>query len=157
MGLSKLYLYNNEISTIENLNSLFYINELDLSNNKISEIKGLSNLKHMHTLNVGGNCIKNIGTGLNKLVRLENLNLAGNNFSSFKEVIKLNKLSSLKYLVLKDSLYKDNPVCLLCNYTTYILFHFPHLQQLDSLDIRNEQLRELAVSTVEKKKMYYKM
>jgi len=155
--LTKLYLYNNEISTIENLNSLFYIDELDLSNNKISELKGLSNLKHLHSLNIGGNCIRKIGDGLNKLTRLESLNLAGNSFSSFKEVIKLNKLPALKYLVLKDSLFKDNPVCLLCNYTTYITFHFPHLQRLDSLDIVNEQLRELAISAVNKKKLYYKM
>jgi len=155
--LTKLYLYNNEISTIENLNSLLYIDELDLSNNKISEIKGLSSLKHLHSLNLGGNYIKNTGNGLSKLTRLESLNLAGNCFSSFQEVIKLNKLPSLKYLVLKDSLYKDNPVCLLCNYTTYILFHFPDLRRLDSIDIVNEQLRELAISAVNKKKLYYKM
>ena len=49
-----------------------------------------------------------IGNGLSKLTRLESLNLAGNCFSSFQEVIKLNKLPSLKYLVLKVSFHFMN-------------------------------------------------
>ncbi|XP_033112941.1 leucine-rich repeat-containing protein 9-like [Anneissia japonica] len=54
-------------------------------------------------------------------------------------------------------MYAPNPVCSLCNYSTHILYHLPQLQRLDTVDVSNKAMRELAEATVVKKKMYYNM
>jgi hypothetical protein len=46
-----------------------------------------------------------------------------------------------------------NPVCKLCNYQTYVLYHLKQLRYLDSIPITDEG-RSNAESTYAKKKMY---
>lgn len=53
-------------------------------------------------------------------------------------------LPNLTDLVLKDPTSSPNPVCLLCNYATHVLYHMPRLQRLDSYDISSEQVKEAA-------------
>lgn len=61
-----------------------------------------------------------------------------------QELTMLACLPNLTDLVLKDPTSIPNPVCLLCNYATHVLYHMPRLQRLDSYDISSEQVKEAA-------------
>lgn len=56
----------------------------------------------------------------------------------------LASLPNLTDLVLKDPASIPNPVCLLCNYATHVLYHLPRLQRLDSYDVSSDQVKEAA-------------
>ncbi|GLD62379.1 leucine-rich repeat-containing protein 9-like protein, partial [Lates japonicus] len=73
------------------------------------------------------------------------------------ELTLLACLPHLRVLALKDPTSTPNPVCLLCNYATHVLYHMPGLQCLDTYDVSSKQVKEAAESTVMKKMMYYNM
>lgn len=56
----------------------------------------------------------------------------------------LSQLPHLTDLALKDPTSTPNPVCLLCNYATHVLYHMPHLQRLDTYDISSMEVKEAA-------------
>ncbi|KAG7238506.1 hypothetical protein INR49_030779 [Caranx melampygus] len=89
--------------------------------------------------------------------QLTSLNLSGNKISSFKELTLLARLAHLTTLSLKDPTSTPNPVCLLCNYATHVLYHMPGLQRLDTYDVSCKHVKEASESTVMKKIMYYNM
>ncbi|XP_077863786.1 leucine-rich repeat-containing protein 9-like [Saccoglossus kowalevskii] len=155
--LEKLYLYDNQISKIENISQLKHVEVIWLAKNNISVIEGLSGLVYLKELNLAENKIDKIGHSLDSHLRLEHLNLSGNKIYSFKELTNLVRLPNLKFLGLKDPQYSPNPVCLLCNYSTHVLYHLPTLERLDTYDVANKNIREMAEATVVKKKMYYNM
>ncbi|XP_070369811.1 leucine-rich repeat-containing protein 9 isoform X3 [Equus asinus] len=156
-NLEKLYLYYNKISKIENLEKLFRLEVLWLNHNTIKNIEGLQTLKNLNDLNLAGNLISSIGRSLDPNEQLERLNLSGNQICSFKDLTNLTRLHHLKDLCLNDPQYKTNPVCMLCNYSTHVLYHLPCLQRLDTLDVSAKQIKELADTTAMKKIMYYNM
>uniref|UniRef100_A0A8C3EZT1 Leucine rich repeat containing 9 n=1 Tax=Chrysemys picta bellii TaxID=8478 RepID=A0A8C3EZT1_CHRPI len=156
-NLEKLYLYYNEISTIENLETLMKLEVIWLNNNQIKEIQGLHTLQNLKELNLAGNLIHKIGTCFDPNEQLERLNLSGNRICSFKELSNLASLPHLKDLSLNDPQYDPNPICLLCNYATHVLYHMPQLQSLDTYDVSQKQIKVLAEATVMKKIMYYNM
>ncbi|XP_040916935.1 leucine-rich repeat-containing protein 9 [Toxotes jaculatrix] len=155
--LEKLYLYDNQICEIKNLELQINLEVLWLNNNCISHIQGLNTLQNLKELNLADNFIKKIGHSLYSNVNLQNLNLSGNKISSFKELTLLASLPHLRVLALKDPTSTPNPVCLLCNYATHVLYHMPGLQRLDTYDVSSKQVKEAAESTVMKKMMYYNM
>ncbi|KAM3871256.1 leucine-rich repeat-containing protein 9 [Diretmus argenteus] len=157
LQLQKLYLYDNQISEIENLDLHINLQVLWLNNNCITHIKGLTNLQKLKELNLADNNIEKIGHSLDPNVNLQNLNLSGNNIRSFKELTLLAHLPNLKELRLKDPQSTPNPVCLLCNYATHVLYHMPGLQRLDTYDVSSKQVKEASEATVTKKMMYYNM
>ena len=61
-----------------------------------------------------------------------------------QDLTYLVRIPRLKVLGLKDPLYAPNPVCYLCNYSTHVLYHIPQLERLDSYDVSNKTLREMA-------------
>ncbi|XP_074986056.1 leucine-rich repeat-containing protein 9 isoform X4 [Caretta caretta] len=156
-NLEKLYLYYNEISTIENLETLMKLEIIWLNNNQIKEIQGLHTLQNLKELNLAGNLIRKIGICFDPNEQLERLNLSGNRICSFKELSNLASLPHLKDLSLNDPQYDPNPVCLLCNYATHVLYHMPQLQRLDTYNVSQKQIKVLAEATVMKKIMYYNM
>ncbi|KAM9842946.1 leucine-rich repeat-containing protein 9 [Aulostomus maculatus] len=155
--LQKLYLYDNKICEIKNLDSQINVEVLWLNNNCITQIQGLSTLQNLKELNLADNCIEQIGHSLDPNVSLQNLNLSGNKISSFKELAPLARLPHLKELALNDPTSTPDPVCLLWNYATHVLYHMPALQRLDMYDISSKQVKEAAEVTVIKKMMYYNM
>ncbi|KAM3594085.1 uncharacterized protein V6R79_001921 [Siganus canaliculatus] len=157
LQLEKLYLYDNEISEITNLESQNNLEVLWLNNNCITQLKGLATLHNLKELNLADNNIEKIGRSLDPNVSLQNLNLSGNKIKSFKEVTQLAHLPSLTELALKDPMSTPNPVSLLCNYATHVLYHLPGLRRLDSYDVSSKHVKEAAESTVKKKMMYYNM
>ncbi|KAK6481441.1 leucine-rich repeat-containing protein 9-like [Huso huso] len=157
LRLQKLFLYDNKINKIENLELLEKLEVLWLNNNQIAAIEGMTTLKNLEELNLADNAIEKIGHCLDPNEHLERLNLSGNKICSFKELTHLARLPCLKELGLKDPQYSPNPVCLLCNYATHVLYHIPKLQRLDTYDVSNKQIKDAAESTVMKKMMYYNM
>ncbi|XP_071832914.1 leucine-rich repeat-containing protein 9-like isoform X2 [Apostichopus japonicus] len=155
--ITRMFLYGNNISKMENISHLKELETLWLARNNIINIEGLSELSKLKDLNVAGNKIEKIGHSLDSHNSLANLNLSGNNISTLKELTHLIRLPGLKVLGLKDPLYAPNPVCYLCNYSTHVLYHLPGLERLDSYDVCNKTMREMAEATVVKKKMYYNM
>jgi hypothetical protein len=67
-------------------------------------------------MNVAGNKIETIGTGLDSLFDLKELNLANNRIGNFKELLNLNRLPGLKSAAFFDPHFGENPICNLCNY-----------------------------------------
>ena len=52
-------------------------------------------------------------------------------------------LSNLRQLSLCDSLHAPSPVALLCNYSTHVIYHLPHLQRLDGHLIDHPELQKV--------------
>ncbi|XP_053700344.1 leucine-rich repeat-containing protein 9 isoform X2 [Synchiropus splendidus] len=157
LQLKKLYLYENIISEIKNLDMLTNLEVLWLNNNQIRHIEGLKTLVRLKDLNLADNKISTIGHSLVPNINLQNLNLSGNKIRSFKELIMLTRLPNLTELLLKYPTSPPNPVCLLSNYTTHVLYHLPQLLHLDTYDVSSKEAKEAAESTVMKKIMYYNM
>ncbi|XP_038584816.1 leucine-rich repeat-containing protein 9 isoform X3 [Micropterus salmoides] len=157
LQLEKLYLYDNQICEIKNLELQINLEVLWLNNNCITQIQGLNTLHNLKELNLADNNIEKIGHCLDPNVSLQSLNLSGNKISSFKELTLLECIPHLRELALKDPTSTPNPVCLLCNYATHVLYHMPGLQRLDTYDVSSKQVKEAAESTVMKKMMYYNM
>lgn len=53
-------------------------------------------------------------------------------------------LPQLRELTLNDPTTTPNPVCLLHNYATHVLYHMPHLQQLDTHDVSSMEVKDTA-------------
>ncbi|XP_070698683.1 leucine-rich repeat-containing protein 9 [Pempheris klunzingeri] len=157
LQLEKLYLYDNQICEIKNLESQVNLEVLWLNNNCITQIQGLNSLENLKELNLADNSIEKIGDSLDPNANLHSLNLSGNKISSFKELTLLACLPHLRELALRDPTSTPNPVCLLCNYATHVLYHMPGLQRLDTYEVSSKQVKEAAESTVMKKMMYYNM
>ncbi|XP_005098353.1 leucine-rich repeat-containing protein 9 [Aplysia californica] len=156
-NLTKLYLYGNKIPVIENIDHLTSLTVLWLNNNEIKNIENLHSLIKLRELNLAENLIEKIGSSLTCNSHLEDLNLSGNPLWSLRDLTCLVRMIKLMRLSLKDPLYHPCPASQLCNYSTHILYHLPNLSALDTLDITNRQLADLAEGTVNKKKMFYNM
>ena len=94
--IKELLLCDNNIETIQGLNSCKNLVFLDLGDNKISRIEkgafnGLNNLKE---LNLFGNKIEKI-ENLEPLTNLEGLILSGNKIQKIENISHLNKLERL--------------------------------------------------------------
>jgi len=127
-----------------------------LNDNAIARVQGLEELPVLATLWLGSNRIDAVAEALACNPAIEELNLAGNLISNFKDIPNLARMRKLAKLSLNEPHFGENPVCSLCNYQTYVLFHMAQLKQLDSMMISDE-LRALAEATYMKKKMYYNM
>ncbi|XP_063080259.1 leucine-rich repeat-containing protein 9 [Engraulis encrasicolus] len=157
LQLQQLYLYDNHISEIANLEPLVNLEVLWLNSNCITKTKGLETLQNLKELNLADNAIEKIGHTLDPNSNLQILNLSGNQISSFKELTHLASLGQLRELGLQEPQSEPNPVCLLCNYATHLLYHLPQLQRLDTHHVCSKQVKDAAESTVLKKMMYYSM
>eukprot|EP00756_Hemistasia_phaeocysticola_P022288 Hpha_TRINITY_DN15823_c2_g1::TRINITY_DN15823_c2_g1_i1::g.189078::m.189078 len=154
--LRELYLYSNRISRIEGLDTLGKLEVLWLHDNHISEIEGLEKLQSLRVLSLARNRITSVGHRLDSNSNLQELNLSANYIGSFREIPYLDRLANLRSLYFSDPHFGDNPVCQLCNYQTYTLYHLSKIRVLDYNTVSDES-RQLAEATFVKKKMYYNM
>ncbi|CAD8156657.1 unnamed protein product [Paramecium octaurelia] len=155
-NLKALYISHNAIQKLEGLDSLTKLETLWLCDNKIDTIQNLDFLVNLKQLWLAANSISNLRTSLDKLKNLYDLNISGNKICSFKEALNLNRLPNLKVLAFYDPHFGDNPICNLCNYQTYVLYHLRNISKLDTLMISDDQ-KSFAEGTFMKKKMYYNM
>ena len=113
-------------------------------------------MTHLTELNIAKNNVETIGIGLDGLINLRELNISANRIGNFKEVLNLNRLPNLIICTFSDAHYGENPICSLCNYQTYVLFHLPRLVRLDTMLV-SEESKTFADTTFMKKRMYYNM
>ncbi|KAI8846431.1 hypothetical protein BC829DRAFT_398533 [Chytridium lagenaria] len=159
INLKELYLYSNRIRKIQGLENLVKLENYGfpiMVNIEISKIQNLATLVNLKDIQVGNNRIASIGDSLNENLALEELNIAGNRLSSFRDVLYLARLPRLTSLCLSDPNFADNPICSLCNYQTHVIYHLPNLRSLDTLDVTDES-RRIISATILKKRMYYNM
>lgn len=152
--LVHLDLSTNRLTTMEPavLGSLTNLRTLWLNENPITAIQGLESLTRLHSLWLARTRISCIVDALESNSALTDLNLAASGICNFKDIPHLTRLRLLSSLSFTDPHFGDSPVCTLCNYHTYILFHLPQLNILDSLIIADEA-RQVAEATFMKKKM----
>ena len=155
-NIKELYLGWNKITRTTGLEKCIMLEKLWLDCNYINQISNLSTLERLEHLNIAGNHIEQIGIGLDGLVSLSQLNLAANRIGNFKEVLNLNRLPCLSVCTFNDPHYGDNPICNLCNYSTYVLYHLPRLYRLDT-EMISDDSKNFAEGTFMKKRMYYNM
>ena len=157
-SLTHLDLSHNKLTEMEPavLGRLLNLQTLWMNDNAIERIQGLEALTALTTLWLAGNRIGSICDALTGNSQLEEVNLAGNLVSNFKDIPNLARMRRLGTLSFAEPHFGDNPLCSLCNYQTYLLFHMVHLRMFDSVVITDE-LRQLAEATYMKKKMYYNM
>lgn len=127
-----------------------------LSDNNISALENLEPLENLTQFHCGNNKISKIGAAFHKNLKLQDILLAGNEISSFREILNLVHLPRLESLSLADPNFADNPISSLFNYQTHVILHLPRLHYLDSLQITQES-RKIIGATVLKKIMYYNM
>ena len=92
--LRKLYLHENQISTLTFSDKLQNLEFLLINNNQIIKIKALEGLSKLKALDLSFNQISKI-EGLGKLVNLEYLDLSDNEISKIEGLTELRKLKSL--------------------------------------------------------------
>ena len=153
LDLSQNRLEEMDCAVLANLTQL---QSLWLNQNRITAIQGLEPLSRLSRLWLARNEITSICDSLDSNLALTELNLAGTQISNFKDVPNLARLRRLGSLCMSDPHFGESPVCALCNYQTYMLYHLQQLSMLDSYAIADEA-RHLAEATYMKKKMYYNM
>ena len=143
--LTHLDLSHNKLTEMEPavLGRLTKLNTLWLNDNAIERIQGLEACLSLSTLWLCSNRIVSVMDSLSGNVNLEELNLAGNQLSNFKDIPNLARMRRLSTLSFAEPHFGDNPLCALCNYQTYVLFHMQHLRVLDTMVITDD-LRQLA-------------
>jgi Leucine-rich repeat (LRR) protein len=157
VGLVQLYLYSNRISRIQGLDKLVYLEKLWLNSNRLSRLEGLGNLGNLRDLNLAGNTLTSIRGAVEHLRKLEIFDLSGNQISSFEDLSPLSDLPSLHSLSLSHPHHPPNPLSLLCNYSSLLLFSLPQLTTLDGQDVSSPDVKSLVQGLVSKKKMFYRM
>ena len=127
-----LWLCDNEITVVDNLQALFNLEELNLARNAITHV----------------------GDSLLANTCLTSINLSDNLIANFNDVATLAKLPKLEDLYYSDPHWGDNPINCLGNYQTYVIFMVPALKSLDSIPLSKE-MKSRAASTYREKELYY--
>lgn len=115
-----------DIKTIENLDKLNYLVELNLQNNNIVEIEGLKHLINLKYLYLNNNGIMEI-KGLEKLVNLEYLSISTNSIIEIKGV---EQLINLKTLILYGNCIEE-------------IYGLNKLSHLEGLYLSNNNISEI--------------
>ncbi|CAJ1404219.1 unnamed protein product [Effrenium voratum] len=153
--LQKLYLPFNCIKEIgDGLAGLENLEVLWLAGNQLSSLQGLCT-PNLTELNAASNRLSSVVGALEHLP-LKSLNLAGNQLCSFKEILDIARRTELCSLSFADPDFGENPICSLCNYQTYTLYHLPKLQVHDQMHVTAEA-HSLAQAAFAKKRLYYNM
>ena len=125
------------------LQNLVQLQTLWMNENRLSQIEGLQPLQQLTTLWLARNPISSICNSLDGNGALTALNLAATAIGSFKDIPQLTRLTQLRTMAFGDMHYGESPVCALCNYQTYVLYHLQQLATLDNVAIAEES-RQLA-------------
>lgn len=145
------------------MDTLTKLRDLNLAGNQITTIgTSLERFTDLEVVNLSGNKIALFKVGPAELMDV-NLFLQPHNHesslispppplasplsssfsSSPQDLVHLCSLPKLHTLSLCEPLYRPNPVCHLCNYSTHTLYHLPQLQCLDGKDVSSPELHKL--------------
>ncbi|KAJ3397223.1 Leucine-rich repeat-containing protein 23 [Lobulomyces angularis] len=113
------------------------LKRLYLANNQIEKLGELENLIHLQLLHLRDNKLEVLDNLCEELKELSYLNLRNNLISSLNEIDKLNVLPNLKSLVLLQ-----NPLENIPNYRLEVIMRLPRLEKLDKEGISEEEREE---------------
>ncbi|CAE8736190.1 unnamed protein product [Polarella glacialis] len=155
--LKKLYLSTNNIKDIGNgLEGLRSLEVLWIAGNQLTCLQGLQNAPNLLEVNAASNQLTTIIGCFDQNLKLRSINLAGNRICSFKEVLDVARLRHLEQMNFSDPDWGENPICFLCNYQTYTLYHLSTLQVHDCMNVGPEEHRA-SEAAFSKKRLYYNM
>ncbi|KPA79056.1 hypothetical protein ABB37_05589 [Leptomonas pyrrhocoris] len=155
--LRRLFLQGNCITSMEGLPPLRHLRELWLARNQLQSLTHLTPLRKLRTLYVADNPIQYLtGAFSEDMTRLHEVNLSGCRIADVAQLCYLQQLPCLRSVWLADSLFGENPICRLSNYTTLALAMLDSLDSLDGTYVTAEQ-RSLVENILKKKKLYYEM
>eukprot|EP00931_Biecheleriopsis_adriatica_P065110 TRINITY_DN39743_c0_g1_i1.p1 TRINITY_DN39743_c0_g1~~TRINITY_DN39743_c0_g1_i1.p1 ORF type:complete len:1541 (+),score=395.74 TRINITY_DN39743_c0_g1_i1:64-4686(+) len=156
-ALKKLYLSSNCIKEIgRGLSGLAQLEVFWIADNQLENLDGIAAAPSLTELNAASNRITSVIGAFSQTPKLRSLNLSGNRICSFREVLDLSRLRKLQELHFADPDWGENPICLLCNYQTYALYHLPMLQVHDCMHVGQEE-HAAAEAAFSKKRLYYNM
>ncbi|XP_062338774.1 leucine-rich repeat and guanylate kinase domain-containing protein [Osmerus eperlanus] len=131
-GLTHLSLAHNKLSHISGLNNL-PLKELCLRGNQITKIENMETLRSLHVVDLSFNKIQSL-SGLQDLILLGSVNLERNLISDIKEASHLHSLYLLRELNLLKNPVQDQPDCRLA-----LIFLLQHLSGLDQQKVTAEE------------------
>ncbi|CDI73759.1 hypothetical protein EPH_0000430 [Eimeria praecox] len=160
VGLRKLELSENNLSSIQDLLGLRLLEELLLDGNSIESLEGIESLYQLECLDISHNCIVSFPPGMqqlkrlvflcaesNKLQQLEHLEglpaltqlyLSNNNIRAFRSLMHLSRCPSLRVLDLRNT-----PLSMEAEYRSYSLYLLPSLKVLDGVEPGQEEKEEI--------------
>eukprot|EP00002_Diphylleia_rotans_P026483 TRINITY_DN5284_c0_g1_i3.p1 TRINITY_DN5284_c0_g1~~TRINITY_DN5284_c0_g1_i3.p1 ORF type:complete len:407 (+),score=62.28 TRINITY_DN5284_c0_g1_i3:57-1277(+) len=100
----------NEITKIDGITRLYFLEKLNLSNNKIVELPQLSNLGHLQDLDLSSNKIAKLPDSIGDLIELKLLNLGQNCLTSLPS--RMSRLWRLELLLLGGNYLTSVPECI---------------------------------------------
>ena len=143
-ALRELILNNNAIARIEGLEGCRRLERLWLFSNRIERVENLSPLGDLTELWLQDNGIEAlIGAGLEGLVNLRQLYLAGNPIENQRELEALTYLPSLVDLSFADRFFWPAPVADSEGYRQLVITHLRQVVVLDGFDILPEERMEV--------------
>jgi len=177
--LELLFLNENQISVIEGLGGCTQLQELHLCTNAIGEVgvgltglnqltllfiaenritclDGLALAPQLQRLNAARNRISSVSGSFDHNPGLVSISVADNHLCAFSEIFDFARLVNLRELNFADPDWGENPICSLCNYKTYVLYHLPCLEVHDCLRVTDED-HLVAATAFLKKRLYYNM
>eukprot|EP00760_Papus_ankaliazontas_P019167 PhM_4_TR17919/c1_g1_i1/m.10921 len=126
LGLTRLCVAHNELTTLEGLVTLPFLQELDVSNNRLSTLTGLPRTSPLTTLKLGHNRLSNL-SGIEAVGNtLQMLELDSNYLCVVEDLRPLSRMKSLQQLSVKD-----NPLVDSGNHRSMIVSLVPSLLVLD--------------------------
>ncbi|TST98544.1 Leucine-rich repeat-containing protein 9 [Bagarius yarrelli] len=147
VGLSRfprlltLTIVGQDVCKIQGLDDCPLLRELWVAECQLTEITGLQKCVQLEKLFLYDNKISEIRE-LEPLINLKVLWLNNNLIPELKELTQLACLTELKELALNDPQSSPNPVCLLFNYFTHLLYHIPSLHTIDSYDVSEKNIKD---------------
>lgn len=156
-ALKQLHICTNAIEEIGNgLCGLVRLETLWIAENQLKGLQGLAHAPNLTEINVARNQLTTTVDAFNGNARLTKLNLSDNKIGSYREVLGLRNHPKLRELAFADPDWGENPICLLCNYATYTLYHLPQIQVHDRMRIGEDE-HTAAQAAFSKKSLFYNM
>ena len=174
-AMKYLCLNENELSSLEGIQKLKNLEELQVNFNHFTEIekcvfelKGLKKFwicenkiekienlpEKIQNFWIANNLIKEIPEDFDKYTDLEFLNISGNFISDLKDIYILEKLPILKRLYISDINFGDNPICSYSNYRQIMVHTFKNIELLDQIIILPKERKEVE-NLYNKKNLYH--
>eukprot|EP01064_Diplonema_japonicum_P030443 TRINITY_DN5182_c1_g1_i1.p1 TRINITY_DN5182_c1_g1~~TRINITY_DN5182_c1_g1_i1.p1 ORF type:complete len:712 (+),score=147.09 TRINITY_DN5182_c1_g1_i1:37-2172(+) len=102
LGLVRLNVSNNQLSSIEGLATLPLLQDLDVSNNKLTNVNGIQRSSPLTSLKLGNNRLSS-GKGIEGLQHLQTLELHGNYINGVEDLTMLSTNRKLKNLTINNN------------------------------------------------------
>ena len=136
LGLTRLNVAHNQLTTLEGIAALPFLAELDISHNRIVSLSGLPRLSPLAVLHAGHNRIANLA-GIEVVNKLQVLHLDFNYLCTADDVRPLNRLPQ----TLKTLSLRGNPITELGDYHTIIRSIVGSVLTLDGATLRQSSGR----------------